>query len=426
MKVLLLTALYPPLMLGGAENSARNLADWLAKRGVSVAVVRATDTDEPEGMETSATGVSIYRIRTPHIYAPFRFPQAPAWKKPLWHLQDHLDPRSAAKVGRILEEFAPDLVNVHMIQGIGYPVLRELARRKIPVNYVLPDLGLACIRMNMFKNGEDCARQCTACKLSSRYKLALIRGLSRVGFVSPSRANIETLARFFPVRDYPNAVLLNANAYPLPTVARSTSSTLRLFYAGRIHSTKGVDMLLAAVEDLAQSRDISLTIAGQGPQEAELRAKYADKPWCNFLGFLSQQDLANIMMQSDLLCIPSIWAENSPGVVIQALGLGLPVLGSDRGGIGELVLDGVNGRLVTVQTVEAWREAIHRVLLGKEPLAEWSDNARAQSDSFGQDALGEKALAWMQDIAGIPSSAMPDAPHHTTTATPNLTSAYPT
>ncbi|NPD16316.1 glycosyltransferase family 4 protein [Xinfangfangia sp. D13-10-4-6] len=401
MRLAMISALYPPKMLGGAENSARNLAEWLVRQGVHVSVIRATDQNEPEGDEVNPAGVHVWRVKTTHPYAPFTFPQQPGWKKPLYHLQDHFDARISGRVGRILDQIRPDLVNVHMIQGIGYPVLAELARRNLPVNYVLPDLGLACIRMNMFKNGRDCASHCTACRISRDWKLRLIRKLPRLVFTSPSQSNIDTLSRFFPVKDYPNRAILNPNAYPAPSLPRSESAGLRLLYAGRIHSSKGVDMLLEAVASLAERHPISLTIAGSGQQEAELRQRGQDAPWCRFLGFVSQQALADQMMESDLLCIPSIWAENSPGVVIQALGLGLPVLGSNRGGIPELVKDGVNGRLVGGQSARAWADALSAVLADRASLEHWRENALSATGGFSQDGLGREVLAWMRQAAGL-------------------------
>ncbi|MBK7284270.1 MAG: hypothetical protein IPI83_07720 [Sphingomonadales bacterium] len=65
--------------------------------------------------------------------------------------------------------------------------------------------------MSMFKNGKDCSGHCAPCALSTRYKLGLIRQQSAVSFVSPSRANLESLSRHFPVKDYPHAVILNPN-----------------------------------------------------------------------------------------------------------------------------------------------------------------------------------------------------------------------
>jgi len=400
MRVLQIASLYPPKMLGGAEVSARNLSDLLVSAGHEVMVIRASDRDEPDGDETIAPGIRVARLETPHIYPVFRFYDAGRMKKPLWHLQDHFDQRLRPAFGRMLDDFAPDLVNVHLLQGLGYPLLKEVAKRGIPVNYVLPDLGLACIRMSMFKNGKDCSGHCAPCALSTRYKLGLIRQQSSVSFVSPSRANLETLSRHFPVKDYPHAVILNPNTYPRPTRARTQSGDLRLLYAGRIHDSKGVAMLLGAVEALAPNRRVTLTLAGQGQQEAELRARFGDAPWCTFLGFISHQELADQMMESDLLCIPSIWAENSPGVVIQALGLGLPVLGSARGGIPELVRDRENGRLVHDTTLSGWQAALGEVLDRPEDLKSWRETAEQEAYRFDVRTIGRQMLAWMEASAG--------------------------
>src|SRR2546430_14190684 len=64
---------------------------------------------------------------------------------------------------------------------------------------------------------------------------------------------------------------------------------------------------------------------------------FGDRAWCRFHGHVAQQQVSNFMQGSDVLCVPSLWQENSPGVVIHALSQGLPVIGSDKGGIPELV-----------------------------------------------------------------------------------------
>ena len=399
MRVLQLASLYPPKMLGGAEVSARNLSDLLVSAGHEVMVVRAADRDETEGEELTASGIRIVRLKTPHIYPVFRFYEAAGLKKPVWHLQDHFAQGLRAAFGRVLDAFAPDLVNVHLIQGLGYPLLIEVAKRRIPVNYVLPDLGLACTRMSMFKNGSDCKGHCAPCAASARYKLGLIRQQASVTFVSPSRANLDTLSRYFPVHDYPHAVILNPNTYPRPGKARQESKALRLLYAGRIHESKGVDILLEAVETLAAGNRVTLALAGQGQQEAELRARFGGASWCNFLGFISHAELADRMMESDLLCIPSIWAENSPGVVIQALGLGLPVMGSARGGIPELVNDGRNGRLVMDPTADGWLRALSAIVDAPEVVASWRRAAEAEAARFDSEAIGRQMLDWMEKSA---------------------------
>lgn len=395
MRVVQLASLYPPKALGGAEVSARNLSELLASNGHEVLVVRAADQDEGPGIEQLADRIRVARIVTPHLYPIFRFYEAPALKKPFWHLQDHFHSGARKAFGNLLDTFRPDLVNIHIVQGLGYPLLEEVAARHIPVNCVLPDLGLACIRMSMFKRGSDCTGHCAGCRLSSRYKLGLIRKQASISFVSPSRANLETLSRHFPVNGYPNAVILNPNTYPRPSLEHSKSATLRLLYAGRIHESKGVEMLLEAVAMLARDHDVSLALAGRGQQEEELRARFGSEPWCRFLGFVSHAELADRMMESDLLCIPSIWAENSPGVVIQALGLGLPVIGSARGGIPELVRHGENGALVQDATPEAWRNALASILANPADLASWREAAASEAGRYDAVKIGRDLLDWM-------------------------------
>ena len=98
------------------------------------------------------------------------------------------------------------------------------------------------------------------------------------------------------------------------------------------------------------------------------------------------------MVNSDILCIPSIWAENSPGVVIHALSLGLPVIGSDKAGIPELVEHGKNGLLVPPGDKLAWQVALERILQDPRCLIPWRDYALENVYGFDQDYLGNKML----------------------------------
>ncbi len=53
-----------------------------------------------------------------------------------------------------IERFRPDIVNTHDLQGIGYNLLREIGRQRLPCVQTLHDLGFLCMNMNMFKDGE--------------------------------------------------------------------------------------------------------------------------------------------------------------------------------------------------------------------------------------------------------------------------------
>ncbi|CAN5335146.1 glycosyltransferase family 4 protein [soil metagenome] len=407
MRILMISTLYPPFVQGGAEISAHNLATWLAAQGHEVAVLTTAPTAADELWDEMSEGCRIFRVSMPRQYTVFEATTAPGWKKPLWHLQDHFDPRNRTIVDKVLDEFKPDVVNVQYLQGIGYNALKSIAERDLPTVYTLHDLGLACVKMAMFIDGKECAGLCTACGMSAKVKMGYLGKVERLGFISPSTANMAKLASLQPIGDYPQHRVLNANEYPAPRIVRSESPDLRLLYVGRLHETKGVDIVLKALDMIALNQGFRLDILGSGPDEARWREEYGDRPWLRFHGQVSLQDVADAMISSDALLVPSIWLENSPGVVIQALSLSLPVIGSDKGGIPELVSDGVNGILVEPGNVAAWHDAIKGLLDTPGRLDAMRINAGAGAIEFDKNTLGHQALAVFEAIRARPTGATP-------------------
>jgi glycosyltransferase involved in cell wall biosynthesis len=400
MRILVISALFPPNALGGAEISAANLSRWLAARGHEVAVLTSARRGEPELHGALEDGLRVWRLRTPHLYPADEANAQPAWKKPIWHGQDHFDPRNRRLVARVLDAFRPDFVNLHIVQGIGYNTLSECARRDLPTLYFLHDLGLACIRMSMFRHGANCERACTACRVSRAYKRRLIGQFPRIGFCSPSRANLEAVAERLAITGPLKVAIPNANRYPAARETWQPSDHLRLLYVGRLHATKGVELLIEAVAALAGGGRVRLDIVGDGPDAPRLRALYPGAGWLRFHGRESETAVSDHMARADLLCVPSLWRENWPGVIVHALSLGLPVLGSRIGGIPELVEPGVNGDLVAPADRQAWVAALDRIAGDPEQLARWRRNAGSSRDRFDQDRLGQQILDFMAEIVG--------------------------
>jgi glycosyltransferase involved in cell wall biosynthesis len=395
-RVLIVSSLFPPEVLGGAEQSAYSFAKMFQRLGYEVGVLTTTGTPSAATRRTVIDGLLTWRVVMPRPYAMIDFPNAPARKKPFWHLQDHFDPRNASIVARILDEFRPDLVNIHLVQGLGYNALNEIAKRRLPVYFVLHDLGLACIRMNMFVGGRSCTKQCGACRLSSAYKQSILRRQTRVSFCSPSRANLERLGNFVPLSSYRTAVILNPNQYPPASVARSPSEVVRILYVGRLHKAKGIELLLQAAATLAPTYQFRLTIVGQGPEEAALRATYEANRWCSFAGFVTQSEISNYIANSDVICVPSVWEENSPGTLIHALSQGLPALGSNFGGIPELIEHGVTGQLVDA-TQSAWVDALGAVLRDRSVLDAWRANLSTRRTEFDITTISRKHDAFVRE-----------------------------
>ncbi len=405
MRILVVSAMFPPNVLGGAEISAFNLTSWLLKQGHEIGVLMAAKAKDEVKYGEMVDGMKVWSLFMPRPYPIFKQGRdVNPLLKPLWHLQDHCDPRNPKLVGEVLDAFKPDFCNVHYMTGLGHNALGEIGKRGIPMMYVMPDMALSCFRSTMFVNGKTCETQCNPCKMSAAVKRQGIRAVKRIGFSSPSLANLEQNARFQPLKEYPHAHILNANKYPKPTVPRSPSDKVRFVYAGRLHQSKGVDVLLAAAEQLRERWDFTFTVVGGGGYEGELRQRFDHHDWVTFTGHVPLQDAINHIGAADMLCIPSIWFENSPGVVIQALGMSVPVIGSEVGGIPELVKHDENGLLVPPGDQEAWRSALELILSDPARLKRYQDQAASRAGEFEQDYLGQRYLKFIDEIRNFPGA----------------------
>lgn len=387
-RILVISALFPPNVIGGAEISAYNIAQGFSTAGWDVGVLSCAASPDQVCADQIENGLRIWRLPNIRPYPANGYLTAPRHLKPVWHLQDYFDPRNRRLVQPILKAFAPDVVQINILPGIGYNVLRDIAALGVPVNFFQHDLGLACIRMSMFKDGHNCTRQCTACALSSHYKLGLLRRIGQLQLISPSAGNFHRMSEAIDLSPFLKIVALNPNRYPLPSIARTESPLFRVLYAGRIHASKGIQTVIEALSRMAaRGIGVELNIAGSGPYEAELRQMTADLGFVRFHGFIPQQALSDLMQQSDVITVPSIWTENSPGVLIHALSQGLPALGSEVGGIPELIEEGRNGFLIRAGDVGAWEEKLTLLARDRALLGQLQAHALATAGRFSPETL---------------------------------------
>jgi glycosyltransferase involved in cell wall biosynthesis len=138
---------------------------------------------------------------------------------------------------------------------------------------------------------------------------------------------------------------------------------LQLFGVGRLVPQKAWDVLIKALHILGKSLPWRLTIAGQGELEADLKAlteKLDLSDRINFAGYIHQP--YPLMRRADLFIQPSRF-EGLPGVLIEALSVGAPILATDcPGGSKDILLNGKYGCLVPNGDSEAMAEAIDDLL----------------------------------------------------------------
>jgi glycosyltransferase involved in cell wall biosynthesis len=130
--------------------------------------------------------------------------------------------------------------------------------------------------------------------------------------------------------------------------ARTRSDRLRVAFIGSLVPLKGAHLLLDAwsrVDPALRARG-ELVVHGPSrhhPEYQELLAELARSSGAKMGGELDRAGVARVLANTDLLVVPSLWFENSPLVILEALASRTPLLVSDLGGMAELVEDGVSG-----------------------------------------------------------------------------------
>jgi glycosyltransferase involved in cell wall biosynthesis len=334
MRILLVNKFYYPR--GGDCTAILSTEQLLKAKGHEVAVFSMQHPDNlasaweryfPEEISFSAPGIA------PKIKAAVR----------LFHSSE-----VASKFTRIISDFKPDVVHLHNIHSYLSPLVAQIAHAKgIRVVWTLHDYKLICPAYSCLRAGKPC-ESCFAkksgvwkyrCMKNSRAASLLAwmealcwnrRKLERITdrFVSPSFFLKEKMVSAgFQAEKI--EVLHNFMYRQAPPATRKEDYYC---YVGRLSEEKGVDTLLEAARQLP----CPLKIIGSGHLLAGYQKKYAQTP-VEFLGQLSSEQLLPIVQRARFLVIPSVWYENNPYSVIEALCMGTPVLGARIGGIPELI-----------------------------------------------------------------------------------------
>jgi glycosyltransferase involved in cell wall biosynthesis len=400
LKVLLLSALFPPNYVGGAEVVAYELGRWLVRQGHQVSVLTGAADGAPDQEGEMEEGMRVWRVRFPRPYVIQDHHRFEGRKKMEWHLRDQFDPRNISIAERVLDAVRPDVVNIHALQSLGYNIPRVLARRNLPVVYALHDHSLACLRVSLFKNGKRCEQLHPTCHVGQAWKWHCLSGIRRLSFFSPSAALLGELDKFVPTATRRREVIKPPMAFPCPTTVpeRPRVDGPHFLYVGRLQDIKGVDLLLRAGRRLAAAgRRFLISIVGRGPQGEALQAEFGHEPWVRFVGFVPNTEVGGHMLTADALCAPSIFAEPFGLVIYQAVALGLPVLASNAGGIPELVENGLNGLLLPMGDEAAWEQALARVCDDPALLHTMKEGAARHAGKFDPDVLGERVVSLYRD-----------------------------
>jgi glycosyltransferase involved in cell wall biosynthesis len=308
----------------------------------------------------------------------------------------------AKAFGRYIDDVKPDLVHFQHVTCLSTTCIREAADRGLPVFYTLHDFWLLCPRGQLLRrdlsicDGPD-PKLCVFCnayqlgvppeiagaryaripkklsgggwldQIKKRIARNSFRGEAAAArlaeerlehvmemcrrvsmFLAPSKFIKRTMERL----GLPGKIEFLDYGYDLARFAgfeRKVSAKIRFGYVGSLIPSKGVHVLIEAFRRV-DAADAELRIYGAGYNfegyenyEKELRALAEPDQRIIFAGPFDNANVKEVFSEFDVLVVPSIWYENAPLTIHEAVITGTPVVASNIGGMAEYVRDGVNG-----------------------------------------------------------------------------------
>ncbi len=424
MKVLLVVHQYLPRHVTGTEQYVRTVAAGLRAKGVDARIFAY----EPLVEEEASGEVVLVRDEVVEDVPVHRV----GLHEDLMasHLRDYENPLVETLLGRHLDEHAYDVVHIFHLRHIGTGGILQPKSRGIPVVVHLMDFWFICANYLLWhRDGNLCDGPpeegfgCIRCMDPPLAKRLERRGLSdavrTVGdvatpagsqdFTDLRRAHsfVHRKERLFAVLD--RADLLVAPSLFLQSIfakegvdvqrilhipygldrsrfakmparkADPGKSRLDIGYIGSISRHKGVSVLLDAMQ-LIEGDGLHLHVYGRRasqPGYSEKLIDECDDPRVTFHGKFHPQELGRVLAELDALVVPSLWYENTPFSVLEALHVELPVLASDLGGISEIVRQGRNGRLFPAGDAAAIARILEEIMA--DPVGQLRVKGTAQA-----------------------------------------------
>ena len=317
----------------------------------------------------------------PDGYMGARVVGVPAMPLPLYPELKLALPRPA--VAEALESFQPDLVHVvnPAVLGLGGIWLARTRDLPLVASYhthlpkYLEHYGMGMLEPLLWELLKAAHNQA---RLNLCTSTAMVQELSEKGIQHTALWQRGVDTQLFRPE-------LRSTAMRQRLLGGHSDSGKLLLYIGRLSAEKQIERIRPVLESLPEAR---LALVGDGPHRARLEEVFAGLP-ATFVGYLAGEELASAYASADAFLFPSS-TETLGLVLLEAMAAGCPVVGANRGGIPDIVTDGVNGCLYEPDGADggaaSLTAAVQRLLGNPAEREQLRRNARQEAERWGWDA----------------------------------------
>lgn len=272
------------------------------------------------------------------------------------------DAQIAAFASEILSMEKPDIVHMGHPLRVGSFAM-ACKEKGIPYAVTLTDFYFQCpkgilVRTNHDlcdgpQHGQACETHCQLPAMEHWFTAAraILQQASCV--IAPSQFVAGMLSREYGVPVYVIHHGINYNRIARNEKRYGPGDTVTLFYGGSLAPHKGVHLILQAAKQVDSDRlRIKLYGSGHDHYVRWLHELAAGDPRISFGGIYTEQELPSLYQQIDVAIVPSMWYENYPLSLHEALASGVPAIVANAGGMAERIQDGRQGFTFPIGDVE--------------------------------------------------------------------------
>ncbi|MBL7022293.1 glycosyltransferase [Patescibacteria group bacterium] len=339
MKICLVNSLYKPYTRGGAEVIVNILAEYLSNNGHTVYIITSDIKaySKPNILREKQGVIEVYRLGGYNFSPFYSLSDMGPFLRLFWHYRDIKSKVSSRLFKDIIEDIQPDLIWCHNLKGLGYGLTGIAKKSQAKFWLTLHDVQYF----------DPSGLLIYGKKLSAIYTFArsvytkMVKKVIAMPdlLISPSQWLLDLYKSKNLFTDANSIQILNPIT-ELDNVEKKDTDELRIMFSGQLEVHKGILTLLEAIKEFNSKAEkkIILDIWGRGSLREQIliydNVQINDWPEFN--------NWPKIMSNYDLAIVPSLCYENSPTAIRIAKTLGLSVIGSNIGGIPEL-LDVNNG-----------------------------------------------------------------------------------
>lgn len=397
MKICLISNLYPPYVLGGAEVYVQRIAQRLAQEHQVVVI-----TQKPfSGLGSLwaevelKNKVKIYRFYPLNFYFTFYSNKAPGWMIPFWHLLNLWNSHPYYVIRGILKKENPDVVHSHITGGFSLSVYSAVKSLGYPHIHTCHGYALLSPWAALMRRG----------KIISRFNFWDRQFMKITRFFSRSVNLVSAPSQFVLDMHLKNQFFPDSKSVKLPIGIELDGSekvnkdyqTIDILYTGQLTPAKGIHTLIESFKQLS-GNNVRLHITGKGHYEQELRLMAGADSRIVFLGFITREQLYELYRQSNVAVFPSLFYENAPAVILESFRVGTPVVGSNIGGIPEIIEDNYNGRLFTAGNSDELKDILQNLIDNPAELRKLGKGAAQSIKKYDINAHVRKLIALYEEV----------------------------